>query len=187
MTPAPAAAGRPPDGLTHPYGSDIRRAGPDDAVALAALEERSSLATLAHLFAPHPYPSGDVLARWTLVLEDPGVTVLGAEDGDELVGYVALDPTSLRHLGVAPERFGTGLADELHERAAEEWRTAGVQRVGLWVLVDNVRARRFYERHGWTADGRSQECPWPPYPLEIGYTLELPQELLDRPSRWDGT
>ena len=26
----------------------------------------------------------------------------------------------------------------------------------LWVLQDNPRARRFYERHGWTLDGASK-------------------------------
>lgn len=140
---------------------------------MATLEERSSTVALGHLFAPHPYPSGDVVARWSMVLSEPGVTVLVAEAGGALVGYAAFDRASLRHLAVAPEHFGTGLADALHEGAVELWRTAGARHVELWVLAANVRARRFYERHGWTADGRSQECPWPPYPMEVGYAREL--------------
>nr|CAA9355559.1 MAG: hypothetical protein AVDCRST_MAG46-2886 [uncultured Nocardioidaceae bacterium] len=153
--------------------SDLRIAGPDDASALARLEERASLVSLGHLFGSHPYPSDDVLARWALVLQDPDVTVLGAWDGDELVGFAAVDPGSLRHLGIAPERFGSGLADRLHEQAVELWKAAGAERVDLWVLADNSRARRFYERHGWTADGRSGDCPWPPHPVELGYVLHL--------------
>jgi RimJ/RimL family protein N-acetyltransferase len=41
------------------------------------------------------------------------------------------------------------------------------------VLAENTRARRFYERHGWTADGRAQESQWPPYPVEVGYVLDV--------------
>ena len=153
--------------------SGLRTASPGDAYALAALEERSSIATLAGIFAPYPYPSGDVLARWALVLGQPDVTVLVASEADELIGFAALDGTSLRHLGVAPECFGTGLADRLHVRAVSTWQAIGATRVELWVLVANARARRFYERRGWTADGRSQECPWRPHPVEVGYTYDV--------------
>lgn len=153
--------------------SAFRTARPADAYALAALEERSSIATLAGIFAPYPYPSGDVLARWALVLEEPDVTAIVAAEGDELVGFAASDRTSLRHLGVAPERFGSGLADQLHEQAVGSWVAVGAARVELWVLDANIRARRFYERHGWTADGRSQDGPWPPHPVEVGYAYEL--------------
>jgi len=156
--------------------SDVRPAQPADAWALAALEERTYVAALGHLFAPHPYPSGDVLARWTLLLDDPGVSVVGAFDGDTPVGYAAFDDASLRHLAVAPERFGTGLADHLHECAALAWRTAGTRQAELWVLEANARARRFYERHGWTLDGRSQTCPWPPHPVEVGYRRSCTQQ-----------
>jgi GNAT superfamily N-acetyltransferase len=153
--------------------SDIRRARADDLGALAALEERLSVAALGHLFGEHPYPVGDVLVRWSLVLEQPDVSTLVAHEGEELVGYVAHDGTSLRHLGVAPDRFGTGLAGELHERAVGDWRALGTRHAQLWVLAGNSRARRFYERNGWAADGREQECPWAPYPVEVGYRLTL--------------
>ena len=162
--------------------STFRAARPADAYALAALEERSSLATLAGIFAPYPYPSGDVLARWALLLEEPDVTAVVATEGDEVAGFAVADRTSLRHLGVAPERFGSGLADQLHEQAVASWIAAGAPRVQLWVLDANVRARRFYERHGWTADGRSQESPWLPHPVEVGYTYELAREQPSSPA-----
>ena len=152
---------------------DIRPAQPDDAGALAELEERASVAALGHLFGSHPYPLGDVLVRWSLVLEQPDVSTLVAHEGAELVGYVACDSTSLRHLGVAPDRFGTGLAHQLHERAVDVWEAGGARRAQLWVLAGNLRARAFYQRNGWAADGREQDCPWPPYPVEVGYTLAL--------------
>jgi hypothetical protein len=36
-----------------------------------------------------------------------------------------------------------------------------------------VRARRFYERRGWHADGSERGVPFPPHPLDVGYTKEL--------------
>jgi len=147
-------------------------AGPDHVAALTTLEERANRVALAHVFGSElPYPYDDVLARWRLVLEDPAATTLAAWSGHDLVGFAAYDPVSLRHLAVAVERFGTGLADDLHARVVDDWRRAGTTSARLWVLEDNQRARRFYARHGWVLDGRRQDSPWPPYPVEIGHAL----------------
>ena len=50
---------------------------------------------------------------------------------------------------------------------------AGATSARLWVLEDNARARRFYERRGWRRDGSERVVPFPPHPLDIGYTKEL--------------
>jgi hypothetical protein len=36
-----------------------------------------------------------------------------------------------------------------------ELRDLGMREATLWVLRDNLRARRFYEHLGWTPDGRT--------------------------------
>jgi hypothetical protein len=41
----------------------------------------------------------------------------------------------------------------------------------LWVVVDNSRARRFYEREGWHADGRQRVSSLGP--SELRYTRRL--------------
>jgi hypothetical protein len=41
------------------------------------------------------------------------------------------------------------------------------------VLEQNARARRFYERRGWVLDGTERVVPFPPHPLDVGYTLSL--------------
>jgi len=41
------------------------------------------------------------------------------------------------------------------------------------VLRDNTRARRFYERRGWRESGRTRVVPFPPNPLDVGYTLDF--------------
>jgi ribosomal protein S18 acetylase RimI-like enzyme len=38
-------------------------------------------------------------------------------------------------------------------------RTSGATAATLWVLKTNQRARHFYERHGWVADG-TQKNVW---------------------------
>lgn len=134
-----------------------------DAVALRDLERTASRAGLAHVFGDLPYPDDDVLARWTLLLDDPEVVVEVVEDGLGLVALVAHDGSTLRHLAVRPDHWGAGLAREAFARAE----AAGARR--LWVLEANERARRLYESLGWRPSGTTQECPWRPYPTEVEY------------------
>ncbi|MFN8233107.1 MAG: GNAT family N-acetyltransferase [Actinomycetota bacterium] len=49
--------------------------------------------------------------------------------------------------------LGRGIGRALLERATEGLRDAGWKRAVLWVLETNERARRFYERAGWSWDG----------------------------------
>ena len=139
-----------------------RRAAADDAVALRDLERASSRAGLGHVFGDLPYPDDDVLARWAIVLADADVLVEVVEDELGLAAFAAYDD-SLRHLGVRPDRWGSGLGREGVARAV----AAGAST--LWVLEANDRARRLYESLGWTPSGATQECPWPPYPTELQY------------------
>jgi GNAT superfamily N-acetyltransferase len=76
-------------------------------------------------------------------------------------------------LYVIPERWGTGLSGELHDRALELVRGLGAASCKLWVLEDNARARRFYERRGWRENGESRVVEFPPNPLDIGYSLDF--------------
>lgn len=52
-----------------------------------------------------------------------------------------------------PLVWGSGVADELLDHTEERLRAEGFDTAVLWVLADNPRARRFYERHGWSATG----------------------------------
>ena len=57
------------------------------------------------------------------------------------------------NLYVAPAAWGTGAARELMRTALDWLAAGGVDEAVLWVGEGNERARRFYEREGWTADG----------------------------------
>lgn len=52
-----------------------------------------------------------------------------------------------------PEYIGKGYGKELLARAIEELRLLGFDRILLWVLEENDRARKFYERYGFTLSG----------------------------------
>ncbi len=50
---------------------------------------------------------------------------------------------------VHPRAWSTGAATRLMDACLDELRRRGFRRAVLWVMADNPRARRFYERAGW--------------------------------------
>ncbi len=100
-------------------------------------------------------------------LDQPTVWCLLAEQGTTVAGYVALLPAAdgLRPvddprlaqfwmLFVRAPWWGSGLAERLHGAACEAATTRGFTAMRLFTPSGQARARRFYEREGWTlADG----------------------------------
>jgi GNAT superfamily N-acetyltransferase len=110
-------------------------------------------------------------AGWRTVLESPapdavalvaesqddgavaGVTGAGAaRDGD-----CGPDCGEVYALYVDPRCWGLGLGAALDSAAREHMATHGFTDATLWVLEANERARRFYEREGWQADGERRD------------------------------
>jgi ribosomal protein S18 acetylase RimI-like enzyme len=102
--------------------------------------------------------------------ERPETVVTLAEQDGELAGVVSFEPSLIRGepvadartgyvrlLAVDPDLWGTGLASELMAQARSEMAGDGFDRAYLWCGASNARARRFYEREGWTLDGRERE------------------------------
>jgi len=155
--------------------TEIRTARPDEGPILADVCERASLAALEHIFPPetYPYPRKAVHDRWVAAVADPGSRTLIAVSDEEPLGAACVTDGWLQGLYVIPERWGTGLSGELHDRALELVRGLGAASCKLWVLEDNARARRFYERRGWRENGESRVVEFPPNPLDIGYSLDF--------------
>jgi GNAT superfamily N-acetyltransferase len=76
-----------------------------------------------------------------------------AASGPALEAAAAARPAELLALYVVPEAAGTGLAGRLLAAVWGEMTAEGFTGATLWVLEANARARRFYERTGWRADG----------------------------------
>ena len=83
------------------------------------------------------------------------------------------DPRLARRPLRRPVALGAGLAHELYAKALELVRDLGSPFCKLWVLEDNMRARRFYERRGWRENGETRVVEFPPNPLDIGYSLDF--------------
>jgi GNAT superfamily N-acetyltransferase len=145
----------------------IRDARPDEAETLFAIQKAASLAGLAHIFPPdrYPYPDDAIRTRWR---EIGGRVFLVERDGVP-VGVAAVDDRWLNGLYVMPDEWGTGVANALHDAAVAE---VAVQHdeAKLWVLEHNARARRFYERRGWCENGERRAVPFPPHPIDVGYS-----------------
>lgn len=153
---------------------EIRQAGPDDAETFFAIQRATSLAAFAHIFPPdrYPFPDEDVRERWRDFLGGPEGTALLAEGERGPVGMVAFSPGRLNALYVLPDEWGSGVGSRLHDAAVEKLGELGAE-ARLWVLEANTRARRFYERRGWRLDGRERVVPFPPHPLDVGYSIPL--------------
>ncbi|MEV2215487.1 GNAT family N-acetyltransferase [Streptomyces sp. NPDC050997] len=97
---------------------------------------------------------------------DGSAVNLVAERAGELVGWACHGPyrdgevrtadAELYAIYVDPGQYGGGIGHALLQESLRRCRTAGHVRVLLWVLRDNTRARRFYERAGFHADGTEE-------------------------------
>lgn len=144
----------------------VRRARPSDAAAIAAVHTRGWQGAYEHVFGAENLRSIDTerRARWweRAVFEDLE-TVLVAEDDGTLVGFASVGASrdedaegELYAIYALPERWGTGVGTALMAAGVDALRTAGYRDAVLYVLEDNPRARRFYEREGWALDGTTK-------------------------------
>ena len=123
-------------------------------------------------FAPPGWTPPEPQRERTLArLAEPTTWAVIAHEGDRAVGHVSFTPARGRpleqpdgawleeppipgeahlwQLFVVPDRWGSGIASTLHDRAIEAMRAQGYERARLFTPVANARARGFYERRGW--------------------------------------
>jgi GNAT superfamily N-acetyltransferase len=147
----------------------VREARADDADAFVRAHEEAWDATLAPLVGKRLGELASFEARRNAFLgslermgQDARAWV--AERDGEIVGiavYRREDDTTgeLKDLYVVPTAWGSGVARALIETAIGAMRDRGLSEATLWVAEPNSRARRFYEREGWTADGKTRAGP----------------------------
>jgi GNAT superfamily N-acetyltransferase len=154
---------------------DIRLALPSDAETVFRIQRTASLAAFAHIFPGdrHPFPDAEIRAEWQERLADPDVQTLLGQVRGKPVGYVAYAHEHLASLFVLPDIQGSGVGSALHDAALAAQADYGAEVCRLWVLSENREARTFYERRGWSPDGREQEAQFPPFPRELGYSIAI--------------
>ena len=153
----------------------IRRARPDEAETLMRIQRDAAVNAFAHIFPPdrYPFPEDGVEAQWVEALAEPEIEIYVIEIDGEPAGSVAVGHGFLRNLYVLPKHQGSGVGSTLHDHALERLRELGVNEAKLWTLEGNHGARRFYERRGWNLNGETREVPFPPNPLDVGYSRSL--------------
>lgn len=57
-------------------------------------------------------------------------------------------------LYLVPEHIGAGYGKQTMDWIKKEIKSRGYDKISLWVLEENNRARRFYEKSGFVADGK---------------------------------
>lgn len=106
------------------------------------------------------------LDRWVPALRGDSFQSLVLEEGGALIGTSGFSKArdeqypgwgEIISLYLLPEhvgkRYGRALMEQVKDRLAGE----GYNRISLWVLEDNHRARRFYQKHGFVDSGERME------------------------------
>ena len=159
------------DSDRRPAAFCFRPAAPDDVDAILNVQEPGAVQGLGHIFpqAQHPFPRDVVRARWESEIVDPRIAVyVATAAGGRVVGFAARRDDELLHFGTAVETWGTSLATSLHDELLATF-PAGVTRLRLRVFAENRRARRFYERCGWTPTGAISRTSYEPFPVLVEY------------------
>jgi GNAT superfamily N-acetyltransferase len=164
----------------------LRPAGPPDAEQVASVQHEGFDGYRE--FAPPGWEPPDPRSELDHIrkrLGDPEVWCLLAEQRAEAAGHVAFmparihanpsDESELAHfwqLFVREPWWGTGLATALHAEAVREAASRGFTAMRLFTPAAQARARRFYEREGWTAVAEPSDAPEFGMPL-VEYRLAI--------------
>jgi len=150
---------------------EIRSATKADADGITDVQVASWRAGYAHVFPESVLYADDFESSrrtfWNLWRFAPGHRIAVAVDtgnDDRVVGFSSYGPERERARGFTgrgevwafyldPDLWGSGIADDLMTHTETRLTTEGFDDAVLWVLEDNPRARRFYERFGWLASG----------------------------------
>ncbi|MFM6852735.1 MAG: N-acetyltransferase family protein [Sphingopyxis sp.] len=156
-----------------------------DAPALAAMAQAAFRATFAHM----PYPPHELTAfldeamgpaRYAAQIADPAYALRVARDGDgAIVGFIKMGPNDLpmpdgepsldqtrelHQLYLLDSAKGSGVAQRLMAWGMDEARGHGARALYLSVFSENIRAQRFYARHGFVEIGKN--------PFRVGSTVD---------------
>ena len=152
----------------------VRSAVAADAPSVAAVHVASWQRTYRGVF-PDEVLDGPALAAnrrrlWERLLGAPGprdVNLVAVDDEGRIVGLLHGCPSrdddaepdtgEVIAIYALPSAWGTGVGRSLMTAAVEGLRSAGFATVTLWVLDSNDRARRFYERAGFSPDGVTKD------------------------------
>ena len=136
----------------------IARGGAADIEGVGSLHALSRSKTYKFLSGYHPEVyTAHWRARFEAEHENHRLHVATADMGaGELVGFVYVGDGWLHAIHVHPDWIGRGVGVALMAVARSSLRELGFTRASLWVIEENERACRFYERDGWVLSGQTR-------------------------------
>lgn len=134
--------------------SSISKASIDEAAEIALVFRQSFRAALPYVAELHT-PEEDLQFFSENVLVNNEVFV--AKDAEKrILGFIAFDDQWVHHLYLLPGVLRKGIGERLLNIAKEKR-----SKLQLWAFQKNLRARQFYEKHGFVAvkftDGADNE------------------------------
>jgi ribosomal protein S18 acetylase RimI-like enzyme len=162
----------------------LRPVTDDDLLGIGDLHYRSRASAYADILTPEALTFGSPAAlgewwseRWKWEADNHRMTVAIA-DG-RLAGFTYLGPSEqdgtgeLSAIHADPDFVGKGVGRALMVDALGALAAYG-DRAVLWVLEGNARARAFYEKGGWAADGTTRVEPIGAEPvLQVRYSRRV--------------
>ncbi|GAA1397222.1 GNAT family N-acetyltransferase [Catellatospora coxensis] len=154
----------------------IRRGGtPEDVAAIGELHALSRRSAYRELLTPRELAGITVAEqqdKWARrYAAEAGTHRLHlAERDGTVIGFCYLGPAGaeeqapagtgvLNAIHVRRDAIGSGVGLALMDTCLAEFAALGCHRALLYVVSDNTRARGFYERGGWAADGVTRTTP----------------------------
>lgn len=132
---------------------------------------------------PQEYLDSIPEGRWAGKIDTPSWKTLVCTDGDKLVGTSSFCDSRFENFAgygeiisiyLLPEYQGRGYGKYILDRALSELKEAGYEKAFLWVLEDNLPARKFYEKNGFKLSSEVIDDNIGGKELrEVSYTIDL--------------
>ena len=136
----------------------------DDRTAISRIYEESWKYTYKGII-PQDYLESIPEGRWVTNLENPNWSTLVCVDNGNIVGTSSFCESRLNQFSgwgeiisiyLLPDYMGRGVGKVLFQSVVAELMKMGYRNIYLWVLEENLRARRFYEKEGFLELGEQK-------------------------------
>lgn len=170
---------RRPDGTTERFAAKVRRYIEPDFDRLVSRWHETNVASYPYVAAHQRHTLDDAKSffRQQVVAR---CAIWVAHGGDELLGLLALEAPWIRQFAMFPEFQRRGIGAALLRSA----RDASPSELRLFTFQRNVKARAFYEKHGFAAVafGRSPAPELEP-DVEYRFSSDTHRRCIDARSR----
>lgn len=166
-------------------GCEVRRAVIEDARSLANIIVESWRAAYSNII-----PEDEMIKfldkqkrqdQFEKFIEDGEIVLIGIYEGTPCGLVFAnkendedlVDCGSIYSIYLLEEYWGKGLSTMLMNEVLDVLKDEGCKQVSLWVFKANTRARRFYEKCGFTFDGTKKTSRFSNKPKELRYIKQI--------------